>query len=287
MRSSSIVIRREVAAVALAAGAGRRLLPLTATLPKPLCPVGGVPLVDLTIDRLRPLVGAVAVNVHHGREALEPHLRARSDVHVAVEPDVALGTAGAIAALRDWIGGRAVVVVNADGWSPDPMPDLTAGWDGERVRVLVAGDDRLRDDSLVAGCLLPWTVVAALDRRPCGLFEAVWRDARDRGRLDVVRHDGAFVDCGTPARYLAANLRAAALAGGSIIAADAEVEDGVRVERSVIGRGARIRDDVVDSVVWDGQSVEVGASIVRSIRIGPSTTVSVDDPRPPRTVARN
>lgn len=290
MRSSSAVIGREVVAVALAAGAGRRLAPLTATVPKPLCPVGGVPLIDLAIDRVRPVVREVAVNVHHGRASLERHLRERGDVHVSVEPDVALGTAGGVAALRDWIDGRPVVVVNGDGWSPDPMPDLTAGWDGSTVRVLVVDDDRLLDDSLVAGCLLPWSVVAALPVLPSGLFETAWRDARERGRLEVVRSTGPFVDCGTPARYLDANLRAADLAGGSLVAADAVVAEGVRIERSVIGRGTRIRADVVDSVVWDGQSVEVGEPLFRSILVGPSTIVPVDaadDSGPPRTDARN
>lgn len=40
-----------LAAVVLAAGAGTRLRPLTTILPKALCPVGNVALVDLAIDR--------------------------------------------------------------------------------------------------------------------------------------------------------------------------------------------------------------------------------------------
>ena len=266
----------DLAGVVLAAGAGRRLRPLTDVRTKALCPVGGTPLVDLAIDRLAPLAGSVAVNAHHGRDALVGHLRRRGDVHVSVETDLALGTAGALARLRGWIDGRPSLVLNADGWTPQSIVALTAGWDGTTVRVLVHDDDRLRDDSLVVGCALPASSVAPLEERPSGLFETTWRPARDEGRLEVVRFDGVFVDCGTPVEYLAANLLAADRAGGSIIAADAVVAEGATVRNSVIGSGARIDGDVVDSVVWAGQSVPAGESLRRAIRIGASTTVLVD-----------
>src|SRR5690349_11462357 len=108
-----------VAAVVLAAGAGTRLRPLTLVRPKPLCPVGDRPLVDWAVERAGALVGAaaaVAVNVHHGRALLEPHLAALG-VHVSVEEGEALGTAGALGQLRPWLDGRAVVVLNGDTWT--------------------------------------------------------------------------------------------------------------------------------------------------------------------------
>ena len=85
----------------LAAGEGRRLLPLTRLRPKPLCPVGGRPLLDLAVDRARTATASVAVNVHHGRAAIEDHLAGGAadgaGVHVSVEKAEALGTAGAVA----------------------------------------------------------------------------------------------------------------------------------------------------------------------------------------------
>ncbi|MGI8807170.1 MAG: nucleotidyltransferase family protein [Acidimicrobiales bacterium] len=105
----------DLAAVVLAAGAGTRLRPLTDILPKAMCPVDNVALVDLAIDRVRPLTPLVAVNVHHGRSHLEAHLAGR--VHLSMEPEL-LGTAGALGRLRDWIHGRATVVVNADALAP-------------------------------------------------------------------------------------------------------------------------------------------------------------------------
>src|SRR5687767_16032024 len=93
-----------VAGVVLAAGRGTRLRPLTGLRPKALCPVGNVPLVDLALERVRPAVTAVAVNLHHGRDALDAHLA--GDVHRSVEEDEPLGTAGALGQLRGWIDGR-------------------------------------------------------------------------------------------------------------------------------------------------------------------------------------
>ena len=42
--------------------------------------------------------------------------------------------------------------------------------------------------------------------------------------MEVVRHDGPFVDCGTPAQYLAANLAAS---GGESVVEPGAVVDGV------------------------------------------------------------
>ncbi|MBA2624860.1 MAG: NTP transferase domain-containing protein, partial [Acidimicrobiia bacterium] len=146
-------------AVVLAAGPGTRLAPLTRLRPKALCPVGGVALVDLALEQVEAVVGTgaerVAVNAHAGRDRLASHLGGR--VHVSVEDPVALGTAGAVAHLRPWLDGRPVLVVNGDVWAPDPLGPLVDGWDGERVRILVASDPTapLSSATRVLGSLLP------------------------------------------------------------------------------------------------------------------------------------
>lgn len=245
-----------VVGIVLAAGAGTRLRPLTLERPKALCPVGDVPLVDLAVDRVAPFVGAVAVNVHHGRDQLEPHLFARGDVHVSVEAEEALGTAGAVGHLRPWIDGRAAAVLNADAWCPDPLDALFAGWDGERVRLLLVGANTLHTRVPVAGCLLPWAAVSDLPAEPSGLYEVCWRPWADRGAVEVVRHDGAFADCGTPADYLVANLTAS---GGA----------------SVIGAGAVVEGLVERAVLWPGARVEAGEVLRDAIRTPGGLTVLV------------
>jgi hypothetical protein len=88
--------------------------------------------------------------------------------------------------------------------------------------LLLAGDDDLHPTSRLAGALMPWSAIDGLDASPSGLYEVSWRAAHADGRLEVVRHDGAFVDCGTPRQYLEANLQASG--GESVVEPGAEVE---------------------------------------------------------------
>ena len=245
-----------VAGVVLAAGAGTRLRPLTRLRPKVLCPVGGVPLVDLNIERVRAVTSSVAVNVHHGRALLESHLAGR--VHLSYEEEPGLGTAGALSLLRPWIDGRPTVVVNGDAWTTASLGALLDGWDGERMRVLVVGGAEVAPTMRIAGAVLPWADVRDLPPGPAGLWEVSWRDAAAAGRIEAVAvpPGTAFLDCGTPGAYLAANLAAS---GG----------------RSVIGAGAVVEGDLERSVVWPGAVVRRGERLVGAIRAGERLTVLV------------
>lgn len=239
----------------LAAGAGTRLRPLTNLLPKVLCPVGGVPLVDLAIARVSAVTPEVAVNVHHGRELLLAHLDGR--VHVSVEERVALGTAGGVAHLRSWLDGRGALVVNGDTWSLVDLVPLVEDWDEKTVRVLVTGDDAtLGPRSGIAGSLLPPAAVAALPVEPSGLYEVCWKPALDAGRAEVVAAGAPFLSVDRPRDYLAANLVASG--GASVVPDDAIVEG-----------------DVTRCVLWPGAVVRRGESLVDAIRCSSRTTVLV------------
>nr|MDT0662168.1 NTP transferase domain-containing protein [Micromonospora sp. DSM 115978] len=214
-----------ICAVVLAAGEGRRLRPLTAHLPKALCPVGNVPLLDRALARLAALgfdtPDRVAVNACYLGNQVVAHVGARA--HLSVEPGDPLGTAGGIANLRDWIDGRGVLVGNADGYLAHPTlppgPDiaaLLAGWDGDTVRLL---GQPMTDPTEPGGfsghrfagfSLLPWRYVRDLPVVPSELVRPVWRVAEAAGDLTVIRFDGTYLDTGTPSDYLSANLHAAA-----------------------------------------------------------------------------
>jgi len=251
-----------VAGVVLAAGAGTRLRPLTRLRPKALCPVGDTPLVDHALARLSAVTSSVAVNVHHGRLLMEAHLtRPEAAVvpHLSVEEDRARGTSGALGLLREWIDGRPVLVTNADAWLPADLVPFVEGWDGERIRLLCVHDPSRGDFGPLRYCgaaLMPWTCVAGLGAEPSGLYETTWAAARLDGRLDLVTHDGPFVDCGTPADYLAANL--AWSGGASVVGSDA-----------VVGTGSRL----VRTVLWPGAEVRPGEQLVDAVRAGPLTVL--------------
>ena len=245
-----------LAGVVLAAGRGTRLRPLTDLRPKALCPVDGVPLVDLALARVAPHVEGVAVNAHHHAAALADHVRGRA--HVSLEQPEALGTAGALGRLRDWLSGRDVLVTNADAYLPGSLEELVAGFDGERCRLLVSElDPAARGDFTRAGrpvryvgaCVLPWRLVASLAAAPSGLYEVLWRDLAAAGRLALAVTTDTVVDCGTPSDYLRANL----LASGG---------------RSVVGAGAVVEGRLERCVVWDGAHVGPDEHLVDVVRAG-------------------
>ena len=236
-----------LAGVVLAAGAGTRLRPLSLLRPKALCPVGDRPLLDWALDAVTPAVGPVAVNVHHGRDAMEAYLAGHPDVHVSVEEPVALGTAGALSRLRGWLDGRAALVGNADTWHAEDLAAFVRGWDGERIRILSTGPLPFGPRSGVVASIMPAPMIAGLAEEPSGLWEVLWREAAAAGRIDAVAAAGTVVDCGTPADYLRANL---AVSGG----------------RSVIGAGAKVEGTVQRCVVWSGSEVAAGEHLVDAIR---------------------
>ena len=243
----------ELCGVVLAAGAGTRLRPLTDELPKALCPVDNIPLVDRALDRLRALgCTDLAVNVHAFPSLMSEHLESRA--HLSCESPRALGTAGALGALRPWIAGRATVVTNADVYLSGSLDVVLDGWSGATIRLGVVADDSRPDFEgrwRYAGiCVMPWVNVSVLAAEPTGLYEVSWKAAQQAGRLELVPLKGPFVDCGTPADYLAANL----LASGN---------------ETVVGEGAVVEGSAVRCVLWPGARVgadEVLRDVIRTAK---------------------
>jgi dTDP-glucose pyrophosphorylase len=104
-------------AVIMAGGEGRRLRPLTETTPKPLVLIGGKPLVEIMIERLRQSgITDITVAVHHKSEMIRERLGDGSRLGVrvgyALEPKP-LGTMGALPLVRDRLG-QPFFVVNGD-----------------------------------------------------------------------------------------------------------------------------------------------------------------------------
>lgn len=230
------------------------MAPLTRVRPKALLPFGQVTLVDQALARLRPVASRLAVNAHHGAAQMEEHLGRR--VHVSLEEEQALGTAGALGQLAPWVGDDDLVVVNGDTWCPVDLAGLAETWDRRRVRVVIHAEDSLSPRSRIVASFYPSPVVQSFAARPSGLFEVCWAPLQASGELDVVRWDGAFVDCGTPRSYLTACLTAGR-------------------GHSQIGRDAVIEGSVVRAVVWPGARVWPGEVLVDAIRTDAGITVLV------------
>lgn len=218
-------------AMVLAAGFGRRLQPLTLSVPKPLVQVAGRTLIDRTLDRLIAAgVSKVVVNLHHKAEMLEAHLRRRERPELVLSfEEKLLDTGGGVLKALVEFGGQPFLVVNSDivwrdgfvdslammarQFDPETMdvlllmqPTVTAlGYNGQGDYHMSAGG-RLRRRKppkvsafLFAGVqILHPRIFEGFHLEPFSL-NRIYDKAEEAGRLFGVRHEGDWIEIGTPA----------------------------------------------------------------------------------------
>ena len=126
----------------LAAGLGRRMMPLTADRPKPMVEALGVPLIDRTLDRLLELgVSRAVVNLHYLPGVLTRHLAGRAAPRLAFsdETDLLMDTGGGIAQALPQLGSAPFLAVNSDNiWTgARPLAALIEAWDDASMDALL------------------------------------------------------------------------------------------------------------------------------------------------------
>lgn len=112
----------------LAAGKGTRMLPLTATTPKPLLKVGGLSLIEHQILKLK-AAGFDDFVINHAwlGQQIEQALGDGSRYGVRIawsREDEPLETAGGIVQALPRLGAEPFVIVNADIWTDFPFAEL-------------------------------------------------------------------------------------------------------------------------------------------------------------------
>jgi len=116
--SKDIVPNRDLglSAVVMAGGFGTRLLPLTEKVPKPMLPVGGRPLLELTLAQLRRAgIKNVNVTTHYLPETISKYFGTGEMFGVNlnyVQEEHPLGTAGGIKLLKEC--DDTILVINGD-----------------------------------------------------------------------------------------------------------------------------------------------------------------------------
>lgn len=122
-------------AMILAAGYGTRMRPLTDTLPKPLIPVEGKPLIDWCLEWLQQAgITQVVINSSYRAEQLEAHLATRAEprIHISREDGAPLETGGGIAKALPLLGEQPFLTMNSDAIFPTtmthPIAQLEAAW---------------------------------------------------------------------------------------------------------------------------------------------------------------
>lgn len=108
-------------AMILAAGLGKRMRPLTDTLPKPLLPVGGKPLIQYHVENLqRAGVTELIINLAYRGDQIREYLgdgqQFGVDIRYSEEPEP-LETGGAIQQALALLGDEPFLLVNGDVWT--------------------------------------------------------------------------------------------------------------------------------------------------------------------------
>lgn len=103
-----------------AAGLGTRLYPITSTMPKAMVEVGGKPMLQLVIEKLKSAgVHKIVVNVHHFADIIIDFLKANdnfgAEIIVSDERTLLLDTGGGILAARHLFNAdEPILIHNAD-----------------------------------------------------------------------------------------------------------------------------------------------------------------------------
>jgi N-acetyl-alpha-D-muramate 1-phosphate uridylyltransferase len=131
-------------AMVLAAGLGKRMAPITDTMPKPLVMVAGKALIDWGLEALGNAgVERAVVNVHYLADQVDAHLMKRKTPKILIsdERQELLDSAGGIINALPKIGSEPFYVLNADTfWVDGSKPNLVLlaeGWDDARMDILL------------------------------------------------------------------------------------------------------------------------------------------------------
>ena len=232
-------------AMVLAAGLGKRMRPVTDTIPKPLVRIGGRTMLDQVLDRLAKAgIETAVVNVHHLPDLIERHLEGRTRPRIVISDERAelLETGGGIAKALPLLGGAPFLVLNSDSlWIEGPQSNLgrmIRSWDARKMDILLLlaasaaslGYDGLGDFAMAADGRLrrrrerevtPFVYAGVAIMKP-ELFEGAPQGAFslnrlfdrtiEAGRLHGLRLDGQWLHVGTPDSIKAAEARIAASA---------------------------------------------------------------------------
>jgi MurNAc alpha-1-phosphate uridylyltransferase len=208
----------------LAAGRGERMGALTDTTPKPLLPVAGKPLLQHHIERLVAAgFSEIVINTAYLGEQIAAFIGdgRRFGVPVRISAEKArLETGGGIFNALGLLGTEPFAVVNSDVWTDFPLHSLPRriddlahlvrvpnpphntkgdfGLNGNRC-VSEGGNERLTFSgiSILQPALFKDAVAGKFPLAP------LLRQAMNAGRVSGERHDGIWIDVGTPERLRA------------------------------------------------------------------------------------
>lgn len=182
-------------ALIFAAGLGTRLYPLTASRPKALVEVGGVPMLQRVIERVKAAgVTEIVVNVHHFADMIIDFLASNKnfgvEIWVSDERDKLLETGGGLLKARPMLDGTEPILIhNADILTDLDLNRLTPD-EGVMATLLVS--DRHSSRQLVfdrqTELLKGWLNTSSGETRPDGFeYDSETDICRSFNGIHIVR----------------------------------------------------------------------------------------------------
>jgi len=258
----------------LAAGIGTRLRPITYSVPKPMLPLGGRPLIAWLVDSLIDAgTSEIVVNLHHLPDSIESYLPSAFPItrfHFSYEPQI-LGTGGGLRKVRALFEAEEdFFLMNGDTLQrpafeelrrarrekhgiaaltlrqPPPGDRYTAVWEENG---LITGYGQGRGRSLMfsgSHCVSSRVFRYIPDRPVSDLTGDVYQPLVKSGRemvAGVLNDDPMWFDIGTPQRYLAAARAIGKMIGKSVI--EGEVRDSIVGDDCFIARGVVLETCIV------------------------------------------
>lgn len=129
-----------------AAGLGTRLKPLTDTMPKALVPVGGKPLLDRVVGRMKNAgINEFVINTHHFADKIDEHLNMVGNygckIDVSFEKDYPLETGGGIKAARKFLEGSGMFLAhNVDILTNINLADFISEYKSDGIATLLVSN---------------------------------------------------------------------------------------------------------------------------------------------------
>lgn len=172
-------------ALIFSAGLGTRLKPLTDTLPKALVPIGGKPLLQWQVERLRAAgITNIVVNVHHFADKIIETIEEANGwgctIQVSDERDCLLETGGGLRKAKDLLlrsdkNQTPILACNVDILSNIDIRSLCAAYDPHTMGTLVVSERQTQRYLLFdeQHTLRGWTNIATGEVRPSSLNTAL------------------------------------------------------------------------------------------------------------------
>ena len=199
-------------AIILSSGKGKRMMPLTKDMPKPMLDINGETLLSNKIKILEQIgIDEILINVAYKKDIIKKYVNAlNKNIQIIDEGDEPLGTATGIRNIISNIQDQTFIVINSDIWTDYDLISLKNLNLNDNLAHIVLiktpnylnGDFNIKNTSITAGKQYTFTGIGKYHRN---LF-AKYNDKdlgdilRAEKKIDFSLHTGQWMDVGTPER---------------------------------------------------------------------------------------